>query len=263
MFYFNNIGYLRTLNIVLAGAHFFMALILLIFALIYRESNFTFFLFGEKDGPPSTLKGVYLLYFAIFAMILAGGFYLFYTLDPFKLYQKEIENNTQNFRWLEFALTGVLSMIVISFFNGVQSGSTLIGIAGLVFSLAVSGLFSQMIPKMASPNKISEILSHPWRIAPFLSSIIFFGLIFLVLYRSYSALRKRSEVSEPLPTWIKTFFALTLVFYGLMALFPLGRWLLSGKEAKYEYIYGGISVLFRLVFCILICYGTYKQSKEE
>lgn len=260
---FNSIDNLRVLNLILAGAHFLMALILLIFALVYRESSFTFFLYGEKDGPPSELKGIYLLYFALLAMVLAASFYLFYALDPFGLYKKEIGSNMQNFRWLEFALTGVLSIIVISFFNGVQSGSTLVGIAALVFSMAVSGLFSQMISGGIYKIKLSEIMSSPWKIAPFGSSIIFFGLLFLVLYRSYSALRQRSEVSEPLPTWIKTFFALTLVFYGMMALFPLGRWLLAGREAKYEYIYGGITTLFRFIFCILICYGTYKQSKQE
>lgn len=247
---------LKRFNFRMGLFHFLQGVFMLIVALNFDKviaftpkiySNFLMF-----DNTTKTLvtnsKVIFELPFGIlvsmFLFISALFHFLIVTPKFNKIYNKQIKNNINMFRWYEYAISSSLMIVLIAVLFGVYDIATLI----LIFFLnAIMNLFGLLTEKMNQDKEKFDWL-------PFIYGSIA-GIVPWIVITMYAF--GNSDPSQ-IPWFVYAIYGSYFIFFNL---FPINMILQYKKIGKWkEYIYGErvyiiLSLTAKTVLAWLVFFG--------
>ncbi|MFT4596358.1 MAG: hypothetical protein ACI9TF_000603 [Paracrocinitomix sp.] len=142
---------LRRFNIIMGGFHLISGVLMIVLGNDFKLNVSTFNLNGPpgtplEDGTLESIFGVPLAW-ATASFLLLSAFFHFLIASPagHARYCQELARGRNRFRWVEYALSSTLMMILISLVTGITDLAALIAIAAVNVSMILFGWIMEMV----------------------------------------------------------------------------------------------------------------------
>ncbi len=141
---------LRTFNLVMGALHAVSGFAMVLFGNDFELSISTF----NLNGPPGTpldngvineFVGVPLAWATAAFLLLSAVFHLLIATVGFAAYGNELRRGRNRFRWVEYAISSTLMMVLISLVTGLTDLAALIGIGVANISMILFGWIMEMV----------------------------------------------------------------------------------------------------------------------
>ncbi len=250
--------YLRRFNLIMGGVHFVQGLMMFILSLAwsnirdFRPPVFSNFLtYEEGVGLINETQEIFTMPFGILVslflfMSAIAHFIISIPEQTNEIYNKDLEQGINKFRWYEYSLSSSLMIILIALLFGVNDIGALI----LIFFLNASmNLFGLLMEKM---NKGKEKRDVCW--LPFIFGSIA-GIIPWVVVLMFAF--GNSDPGE-VPWFVWAIVGTYFVFFNLFPINMVLQYLKVGKWSNYLYGERGyivLSLLAKSVLAWLVLFG--------
>ncbi len=142
---------LRRFNLIMGGFHLVSGVLMVVLGNDFKLDISTLNLNGPPgtplaDGTLERVVGVPLAW-ATASFLLLSAFFHFLIASPvgFERYRGELQRGRNRFRWVEYALSSTLMMILISLVTGITDLAALIAIAAVNASMILFGWIMEMV----------------------------------------------------------------------------------------------------------------------
>ena len=142
---------LRRFNLIMGVFHLVSGVLMVVLGNDFELDVSTFNLNGPPgtplaDGTLESVLGVPLAW-ATASFLLLSAFFHFLIASPwgFPRYRRELERGRNRFRWVEYALSSTLMMVLISLVTGITDLAALIAIAVVNASMILFGWIMEMV----------------------------------------------------------------------------------------------------------------------
>lgn len=174
---------------------------------------------------------------------ITAGFHLLYAFNPSNIYLAAVENGNNYLRWLEYAMSATIMIVIIAILSGVKDVKT-------VFLIATSAI------GMIATGQWFETSAGNARWIPIIVGFLLLGGILLTIYTSFQQRLKEAEAAGfELPNWLSSVIIVTFVFYACFGFVPIINVLFGGMYRKYEYAYLTLSLASKASLGAFIAYG--------
>ena len=246
---------LRRFNIVMGMLHFFQAALILVISSSFTlpiTSSFLKYNSVTQHLDP-TVQVVYNLpiapMIALFLFISATDHLILSTPHAFKWYVANLENHINYARWIEYAISSSVMMIVISMLVGIYDIVSLIAIFSVNACMNLFGMLMEMYNQ-----KRDKVNWTPYIFGTLAGLVPWIGI---TIYLAGSA----SMTSASIPTFVYfIFISLALFFFSfafnmILQYKKVGRW----KNYLYgEYIYIVLSLVAKTALAWQVFAGTLR-----
>lgn len=253
---------LRRFNLIMGCFHFIQGLMMLILSFVFDKIvEFTPTIYGTFLGYNETLNvlmneqiKLFNLPFGVLVscfLFLSAFFHFIISLFPKvnDMYNRDLKNHMNRFRWIEYALSSSLMIVLIAVLFGITDIFMLILIFGLNASMNLFGLL------MESMNKANDKVDWSPFIFGSFAGIIPWIVIFVVGFT-------RSNLAE-IPWFVFAIFFTYLVFFNL---FPVNLVLQYKRIGKWkDYLYGErtyitLSLVAKSILAWLVLFGVMQPN---
>jgi len=147
----DDLSKLRKFNLIMGGFHLISGVLMIVLGNDFELKVSSFNLNGPPgtpldDGTVESLFGVPLAW-ATASFLLLSAFFHFLIASPvgFGRYASELRRGRNRFRWVEYALSSTLMMVLISLVTGITDLAALIAIAIANVSMILFGWIMEMV----------------------------------------------------------------------------------------------------------------------
>jgi len=144
------LGKLRRFNLVMGFFHFLSGVLMVVLGNDFELDVTTFSLNGPpgtpiSDGTLHTIVGVPLAWATASFLFLSAFFHLIISTVGFGGYGRELRRGRNRFRWVEYAISSTLMIVLISLVTGIVDLAALIAIAFVNASMILFGWIMEMV----------------------------------------------------------------------------------------------------------------------
>ncbi len=221
-----SIARLRRFNVVMGVVHAVSATVMLILANDFSIDVATLFLSAQPgEGlDPSRLDTAFSAPIAIgtVGFLYLSAFFHFLIASPlgWGRYQRGLVNGVNRFRWVEYAFSSTLMILVIALLPGVQDIAALIAIAGANVAMILFGW-------------IMEVVNPPDRTSTWWAPFIMGSIVGIV---PWIAIGVYLAGGEGVPSFVYVIF---LTIFLLFNVFAINQWLQYRRLGKWsDYLFG-------------------------
>lgn len=216
---------LRRYNIVMGGLHAVQALAVVLLATAFVLPVTAAFPAGPPGTPPAsptTLFDVSIAWgVAIFLILSALAHWYIASPLGFRNYKRDLEHQRNNARWIEYALSSSIMIVLIALITGISDVAALVAIFGVNVSMILFGLLQEKYQNPGDGGMLPFWLGCIAGITPWLA----IG-IYLV----------SPGAPNEVPTFVYGIFISLFVFFNC---FAINQWLQYKKVGKWsDYLYG-------------------------
>lgn len=211
--------------------------------------------FGEKGDPvlkisPTAIKVIILLIFIITAI-----FHLFYWKSD--VYNKELSQGFNRFRWLEYSITATLMIFILCLISGTREVYAAFALCTISIALMTLGFFLEQT-KLYNVKLVCLILG--W----FLLTVTF-GILISRLQLNINQVDKNTDVE--IPKWIRFVLLPMLIWWSTFGIVGLVQTLNYKKKGytflNYEKWYIILSYLSKLFMGYYISFGVTRGKSKK
>jgi hypothetical protein len=240
---------LRVFNLVMAALHAAQGV-----AVIYLSTNFhlpitySYLVFNRAtqhlDSATSTLVDVRFGYGVALFFFLSALFHLFIATEYFEHYKADLARHVNIVRWIEYALSASVMMVLIAMLAGVYDTATLLLIFGATAVMNLCGLVMELVNQnRAEVNWSAYIVGAVAGILPWLAILIYF-------------IGSASQANNATPTFVYYIYGSIFVFFNC---FAINMYLQYKKVGPWHnYLYGEtVYIILSLVAKSLLAWQVF------
>lgn len=224
---------LRYFNLVMGFIHLVSGALMVILGNDFELEISTFSLNGPpgtplSDGTLYSVLGVPLAW-GTAAFLLLSAFFHFLIASPigFGKYSSELRRGRNRFRWIEYALSSTLMIVLIALITGITDLAALIAIAFVNVAMILFGWIMEMVNAPDRPT---------WWTPFWFGSIA--GIGPWIAIAVYLVVNINQEGAESPPGFV---YAILITIFVLFNIFAINQWLQYRKVGKWsDYVYGEI-----------------------
>ena len=204
-------------------------------------------------------------YMIIAFFLVTAFFHLLYATNGFGtgLYLNAIKNNNNYFRWMEYAISATIMIVIINLISGVKSldANILSAISAMMVMLQGNSVEVSLKQKHYSGSKKKPNRDY---IIPTVTGWVLLTGIFAIIIKNF--FQRISEVKDAgfnIPSWIPGVIFPTILWYVSFGIVQLVQISKGGDYRKYEYTYLILSLLSKAFLGIYLAFGLTQREDTE
>lgn len=198
-------------------------------------------------------------YLIVSFFLVTAFFHLLYATNAFGsgAYLRAIQNNNNYFRWIEYAISASIMIVIINLISGVKSLDA--NILSLVGSIAV--MLQGNSVETSLRRNLDGYEKNKDYIIPTVTGWILLTAIFGIVVKNF--FQRISEVKDAgfdIPSWIPAVIFPTIFWYVSFGVVQLVQITRGGDYRKYEYTYLVLSLLSKAFLGIYLAFGLSQRE---
>ena len=189
---------------------------------------------------------------------ITAAFHWYYWRDKNGAYSKSVKNENNSARWIEYAITATIMIVILGILSGVKSQSL---IAAMIISAVIIMLQGDLVEKSLKRGNFE------WFIPTFVGWLALTFVSYQIITKFWRRLGDAKRAGVEVPKWLYWMIFILIAFYS-----SFGVWQalqindkFRGKTysyKKYEKGYMSLSAGAKLVLALFLAYGFASRSNS-
>ncbi|MEQ8842220.1 MAG: heliorhodopsin HeR [Acidimicrobiales bacterium] len=221
---------LRRFNLLMGALHLVSGALMVVLGNDFELEVSSFSLGGPPgtpiaDGTIDVVTGVPLAWGTAAFLFLSAFFHFLIGTVGFGAYASELRHGRNRFRWVEYALSSTLMIVLIALVTGITDLAALIAIAFVNAAMILFGWIMEMVNDAERPT---------WWTPFWFGSIA--GIAPWLAIATYLVINVNREGAEGPPTFV---YGIIVTIFVLFNVFAINQWLQYRRVGRWaDYVYG-------------------------
>jgi hypothetical protein len=214
--------------------------------------------FVTKQNQSWNLPYLIVAFFAITSIA-----HFFYASDIDGFYSCSIASESSNgFRWIEYAITSTLMILVVAILSGIRDVATLAIMAAANVVIMLSGRQIELALKQNLRSQGYNPNANKWMFS-FVSAWLLFSVIwFLILFSFGKRISEATNAGASIPYWIWLVQIPTFLFFASFGIINLVQICSKKKYEFFELTYIIFSLISKLFLGIWVAVGIFQSQSN-
>lgn len=182
---------------------------------------------------------------------LTAAFHFFYALDPCGVYTNAVRSGNNYFRWIEYAISATIMVVVIALLSGVKNVKNYVLLIGSAVAMILTGQWF-------------ETVDGNQRLVALFAGFILLAAIFWTIGTSFAErLQDAKDAGGEVPSWLWAVVVVMFIFYSSFGFVPVAQVLRPADYERSEYTYLTLSLLSKASLGLLVGFGFGQRSVSD